>query len=40
VVYTRSSLHHFADVEAAVGEMVRVCRPGGRIVLMDLKTFA
>ncbi len=36
VVYCRSALHHFDRPEAAVAEMVRVCRRGGRIVLMDL----
>jgi SAM-dependent methyltransferase len=36
IVYCRSSLHHFADPGRAVDEMVRVCRFGGRIVLLDL----
>lgn len=36
LVYCRSSLHHFADPYRAVGEMVRVCRRGGRLVLVDL----
>ena len=36
VVYCRSSLHHFADPNQAMAEMVRVCRIGGRIVLLDL----
>jgi ubiquinone/menaquinone biosynthesis C-methylase UbiE len=36
VVFCRSSLHHFADPQRAVSEMVRVCRTGGRVVLMDL----
>jgi ubiquinone/menaquinone biosynthesis C-methylase UbiE len=36
IVYCRSSLHHFADPHRAVAEMVRVCRIGGRIVLVDL----
>lgn len=36
VVYCRSSLHHFADPHRAVAEMVRVCRKGGRLVLVDL----
>jgi len=38
IVCCRSSLHHFADPRRAVGEMVRVCRPGGRVVLVDLVT--
>jgi SAM-dependent methyltransferase len=36
IVFCRSSLHHFADPERAVTEMSRVCRVGGRIVLVDL----
>jgi ubiquinone/menaquinone biosynthesis C-methylase UbiE len=36
LVVTRFSLHHFADPTPAVDEMVRVLRPGGRIVVKDL----
>ena len=36
IVFCRSSLHHFADPKRAVAEMVRVCRIGGRVVLVDL----
>jgi len=36
VVFCRSSLHHFADPHQAVSEMVRVCRRGGRVVVVDL----
>lgn len=36
LVFCRSSLHHFADPRRAVNEMLRVCRPGGRVVLSDL----
>jgi SAM-dependent methyltransferase len=36
IVYCRSSLHHFADPQRAVAEMLRVCRVGGRIVLVDI----
>ncbi len=36
LVFCRSSLHHFADPYQAVAEMLRTCRPGGRVVLADL----
>jgi SAM-dependent methyltransferase len=36
VVFCRSSLHHFADPVRAVEQMRRVCRCGGRVVLVDL----
>jgi len=36
VVCCRTSLHHFADPTAAVQEMVRVAKPGGRVVVLDL----
>jgi ubiquinone/menaquinone biosynthesis C-methylase UbiE len=36
VVFCRSSLHHFGAPHVAVAEMVRVCRRGGRVVLVDL----
>lgn len=36
LVVTRFSLHHFADPAPAVREMVRVLRPGGRLVVKDL----
>ena len=36
LVVTRFSLHHFADPTPAVAEMVRVLRPGGRLVVKDL----
>lgn len=34
-VYATESLEHAVDVEAAVAEMCRVARPGGRIVIID-----
>lgn len=35
IVATRFSFHHFLDPLAVLKEMVRVCRPGGRIVVAD-----
>ncbi|MBL6750056.1 MAG: methyltransferase domain-containing protein [Nevskia sp.] len=35
IVSCRFAIHHFQDPAAAVAEMARVCRPGGRIVLCD-----
>jgi ubiquinone/menaquinone biosynthesis C-methylase UbiE len=34
-VTTRYSFHHMTDPAAALAEMKRVCRPGGRIVVID-----
>lgn len=36
VVYSRFLLEYLADKQAAVDEMVRVCGPGGRVLLQDL----
>jgi SAM-dependent methyltransferase len=36
IVLTRYSFHHFDDPAAALAEMFRVCRSGGRIVVADL----
>ncbi|WP_321532358.1 methyltransferase domain-containing protein [uncultured Desulfuromonas sp.] len=35
IVVTRYSFHHFLDPQAALHEMIRVCQPGGRIVIAD-----
>src|SRR6266852_4451534 len=35
IVVTRFAVHHFPDPQAVFGEMVRVCAPGGRIVVVD-----
>jgi ubiquinone/menaquinone biosynthesis C-methylase UbiE len=36
VVTCRFALHHIDDVAAAVGEMARVCRPGGTVAIIDM----
>jgi ubiquinone/menaquinone biosynthesis C-methylase UbiE len=38
VVVTRYSFHHFLDPKAVLTEMVRVCRPGGRVAVIDVFT--
>lgn len=36
VVVSRYAFHHFTDPRAVLGEMRRVCKPGGRVVVCDL----
>jgi ubiquinone/menaquinone biosynthesis C-methylase UbiE len=36
LVFCRAALHHFGEQHRAVGEMARVCRPGGRVVVADM----
>lgn len=36
LVVTRFSMHHFLDPLAVLHEMVRVCAPGGRVVVVDM----
>jgi len=35
VVVTRYSFHHFLDPKAVLGEMIRVCKPNGVILIAD-----
>jgi SAM-dependent methyltransferase len=37
-VVTRYSFHHFTDTTGAFAEMVRVCKPGGRVTVCDVFT--
>jgi ubiquinone/menaquinone biosynthesis C-methylase UbiE len=37
-VVTRYSFHHLLDPRAALAEMARVCRPGGRVTVADVFT--
>ena len=36
IVVTRFSFHHFVEPLAVLKEMVRVCAPGGRVVVADM----
>ena len=36
IVVTRFSMHHFLDPLVVLREMVRVCAPGGRVVVVDM----
>lgn len=38
LAFTRYSFHHFLDPKAVLAEMVRVCAPGGRVVVVDVFT--
>jgi SAM-dependent methyltransferase len=37
-VFTRYSFHHFLDPQGVLGEMLRVCRPGGKVAVVDVFT--
>lgn len=36
LVLTRYSFHHLLSPEAALAEMIRVCKPGGRVMVADV----
>lgn len=36
VVLTRYSFHHFLDPQAVLAEMIRVCQPGGVVLIADV----
>ena len=36
LVLCRFAVHHFERPEQQIGEMARVCRPGGRVAIVDL----
>ena len=36
IVFSRLAFHHFTDVTAAFSEMVRVLKPGGKLVMIDM----
>jgi ubiquinone/menaquinone biosynthesis C-methylase UbiE len=38
LAFTRYSFHHFLDPKAVLAEMIRVCAPGGRVVVVDVFT--
>jgi len=36
LVMCRTAVHHMGDPMTSIGEMARVCKPGGRVVVSDL----
>ncbi|ODU01359.1 MAG: methyltransferase type 11, partial [Planctomycetes bacterium SCN 63-9] len=38
IVFSRYAFHHLLEPSAALAEMVRVCKPGGRVVVVDVYT--
>ena len=37
IVFSRLAFHHFTDVTAVFSEMVRVLKPGGKLVMIDME---
>ncbi|HIR26562.1 MAG TPA: class I SAM-dependent methyltransferase, partial [Candidatus Choladousia intestinigallinarum] len=37
IVFSRLAFHHFTDTNTVFSEMVRVLRPGGKLVLIDME---
>ena len=37
IVVSRFAFHHFPDPRAVLAEMVRVCAPGGRVLVCDVQ---
>ncbi len=40
IVFSRLAFHHFTDTNTVFSEMVRVLRPGGKLVLIDMEAAA
>jgi ubiquinone/menaquinone biosynthesis C-methylase UbiE len=36
IVLTRYTFHHFLDTKAVLMEMIRVCKPGGKVMVVDV----
>lgn len=36
IVASRYAFHHFADPKPVLAEMVRVCKPGGHLIIVDI----
>ena len=40
IVFSRLAFHHFADIDINFAEMVRVLKPGGKLVMIDMEAAA